>query len=384
MPVWNKVEVNKDRLEFLYINKELSISQIAKKFGLSKTPIHRMLHEYKIPVRSSKEASIKVPATKKQLKDWYLKDKLSMFQIADKLGCTHSAIVYKFKKFNLKSRGHLGLTKPINLTKMGFEHLYYKRGLSLKKIANIAHCSESGLERRFKVYNLKSRTTQNRTTKIKKFDFSGDLIEKAYLIGFRLGDLNIMKRVSVTQVRCSTTHIAQVKLIKNLFIPYTTPTISKAKRGTTEIVCLVNKSFDFLLPKKVKLPKWVLVNKKRYWSFFAGYADAEGSFFLKKPSKGRKIWSSGFEVQSQQKGIIKNLWKNIPTNKIISQTPKVSRKAGSIDKRGIINNKDMWRININRKESLRNFISYIEPYLKHREKLNMIIKIKDNLKSRGA
>ncbi len=384
MPAWNKVKINKDKLDFLYINKKLSISQIAKKFGLSKTPIHRILHKYKIPVRSSKKASVKVPVSENKLRIWYLKDKISMFQIADRLGCTHSAIVYKLRKFGIKSRGHLGLTEPIKLTKDGFEYLYYKRGLSLKKISNIAHCSESGLERRFKSYNLKSRTTQNRTSKIKKFDFSGDLIEKAYLIGFRLGDLNIMKRVSVTQVRCSTTHIAQVKLIKNLFIPYTTPTISKAKRGTTEIVCLVNKSFDFLLPKKDKIPKWILTNKKRYWSFFAGYVDAEGCFYLQKPHTNRKIWSSGFEVQSQQKGIIKSLWQNMPNSKIVSPFPKISRKAGSVDKRGIINNKDMWRININRKESLRNFISYIEPYLKHREKLNMIIKIKDNLKSRGA
>lgn len=384
MPAWNKIKLDKDKLEYLYIKEKLSISQIAKKFSLSKTPIHRMLHEYMIPVRTSKEASIKVSATRKQLTNWYLKDKFSMFQIAEKLGCTHSAIVYKFQKFGIKSRGHLGLTKPIKLTKDGFEYLYYKRGLSLKKISNIAHCSESGLERRFKTYNLKSRTTQNRTTRIKKFDFSGDLIEKAYLIGFRLGDLNIMKRVSVTQVRRSTTHTAQTRLIKNLFIPYTTPTISKANRGTTEIVCLVNKSFNFLLPKEDKIPKWILANKKTYWSFFAGYVDAEGCFYLQKPHANGKIWSSGFEVQSQQKGIIKSLWQNMPKNKIVSPVPRVSRKAGSVDKRGTINNKDMWRININRKKSLSNFIYYIEPYLKHQEKINKIIKIKENLRMRGV
>lgn len=388
MPVWNKIEINKDKLKFLYVNKRLSISQIAKEFGLSKTPIHRMLHEYKIPVRSSKEASIKVPATKKQLKNWYLKDRISMFQIAEKLGCTHSAIVYKFRKFGIKSRGHLGLTKPIKLTKEGFEHFYYKRGLSLKKIANVVHCSESGLERRFKNYNLNSRTTQNRTCRIKKFDFSGDLIEKAYLIGFRLGDLNIMKRVSVTQVRCSSSIFAQIRLIKQLFSKYSTPKVvkyidHKFNIPVWDIVFLVNKSFDFLIPKEDKIPKWILANEKRYWSFFAGYVDAEGCFYLKRPHANRKVWGSGFEVQSQQKGIIKSLWQNMPKNKIISPIPRISRKAGSVDKRGIINNKDMWRININRKESLSNFIYYIEPYLKHQNKINKIIKIKENLKMRG-
>ncbi len=389
MPVWNKIEINKDKLEFLYINKGLSISQIAKQFGLSKTPIHRILHEYKIPVRSSREASIKVRATKRQLKDWYLKDKLSMFQIADKLRCTHSAIVYKLRKFGIKSRGHLGLTKPIKLTKSGFGYLYYEKRLSLKKIANIVHCSESGLERRFKAYDLKSRTTQNRTCRIKKFDFSGNLIEKAYLIGFRLGDLNIMKRVSVTQVRSSSSIYAQIRLIKQLFSSYSTPKIRKFINNkfnipVWDIVFLVNKSFDFLITKEDKIPKWIIANEKRYWSFFAGYVDAEGCFYFKKPSRYRKTWSAGFEVQSQQKGIIKSLWQNIPKDKIISPAPRISRKAGNVDKRGVINNKDMWRININRKESLRNFINYIEPYLKHRKKLSTIIKIKQNLKSRSA
>lgn len=324
------------------------------------------------------------PISKSELINLYFKKQLSMFQIAGKLGCTHSAIVYKFKKFNLKSRGHLGLTKPIKLTKQGFEYLYYQKRLSLKKIANMVHCSESGLERRFKNYNLVSRENRNRACKYKKKNFSGNLIEKAYLIGFRLGDLNIMKRVSVIQVRCSTTHMAQTKLIKGLFAPYTTPHTWKAKRGTTEIVCLVNKSFDFLLPKEDKIPQWILNKKDTFWSFFAGYTDAEGCFYLRKPAKNRKVWGSGFEIQSQQKGIITSLWKSMPLNKIISPSPRISRKAGSIDKRGIKNNKDMWRFSINRKESLNNFIDFIYPYLKHQEKIKTIAKIKNNLKLRGV
>ncbi len=74
------------------------------------------------------------PISKRDLRKLYFKDKLSMFQIADKLGCTHSAIVYKFKKFKIKSRGHLGLTKPIKLTKTGFEYLYYKKLFLLKRL----------------------------------------------------------------------------------------------------------------------------------------------------------------------------------------------------------------------------------------------------------
>jgi predicted DNA-binding protein YlxM (UPF0122 family) len=387
MPVWNKIVLNRDELQRLYINEGLSILQIAKSFNLSKGPIHRMLHEYKIPVYDSKEASVKVKVTKKQLKDWYVKDKLSMFQIADKLGCTHSAIVYKFKKFNLKSRGHLGLTKPINLTKMGFEHLYYKRGLSLKKIANIAHCSESGLERRFKVYNLKSRTTLNRAARIKKFDFSGDLIEKAYLIGFRLGDLNIMKKVSVTQVRCSSTIFAQIRLIKQLFSKYSTPKIvkyidRKFKIPKWDIVFLVNRSFDFLVPKEDEIPLWIQKDKQLFFSFLAGYSDAEGSFVIHKGKPKNKIGFGVYEIGSQQKHIIIQIWENLLKYGIQISYPIISKKAGYTQSNGMKNNKDFWHLSTARKDSVCTLIREIEAYIKHPNKIRELAHVKENVNLR--
>ena len=383
MPAWNKISFPERELRRLYINKKLSIFQISKSFGCSTGPIHRSLREYKIPIRSLSEACTRVPVSKKQLQKWYWKDKMSMFEIADKLKCTHSAIVHKFNKLRIKSRGHLGLTKPIKLGKGNFEYLYYKRRLSLNKIAKIVHCSESGIERRFNNYNILTRGIKNRACKYKKRDFSGNSIEKAYLIGFRLGDLNVMKRVSVILVRCSTTIPAQTRLIRNLFKPYTTPHVWKAKRGTTEIACLVNRSFDFLLPKEDKISPWILTNDKAFWAFFAGYADAEGCFYIHKASKG-KFDTSRFEIETQQKEIINGLWKGIQTYKIFTPIPRISRMAGSIDKRGVINNKDTWKLNINRKSSLNEFIRLIEPYIKHANKIKKIGGIKENLVLRGV
>lgn len=302
-----------------------------------------------------------------------------MLQIADRLGCTHSAIVYKFKKFGLKSRGHLGLTRPIRLTKKGFKYLYYQRGLSLKKIASIAHCSESGLERRFKKYNLVSRGDKSRTCKYKRRDFSENRIEKAYLIGFRLGDLNVMKSVSVIQVRCSTTIPAQVKLIRELFSLYTTPHITRAKRGTYEIVCLVNRSFDFLLPKKDEIPEWIVNNKELFFSFFAGYSDAEGCFYFKKPGRKGKTKTASYDIQTQQKNIIWQLWKNVQKYGIYTVKPKISVKAGRISSNGNKNNKDMWCLTVSRKDSLWKLINFLHPYIKHRNKIKKISQVEKNI-----
>lgn len=379
MPAWNSIEISKESLENLYLKQKLSVAEIAERLSYSTTPVHRSLRDHKIPIRTLSEACTKVPITKKQLKDWYLKDKLSMFEIADRLGCTHSAIVYKFKKLRIKSRGHLGLTKPIELTKKGFEYLYQQRGLSLRKIAKMAHCSESGLERRFKKYGLKSRGIKNRACKYKKSDFSGDPIEKAYLIGFRLGDLNVMRRVEVIQIRCSTTIPAQVRLIRQLFSPYTTPHTWKAKRGTTDIVCLVNKSFKFLVPKVDKIPSWILKKNLYFLSFFAGYVDAEGYFYFRKPSKNGRVSVAIFGIQTQDKNIISSLARGLSDLSITVYGPRISRLAGHIDKRGIRNNKDMWSFNIARKQSLWKFIHYIESHLRHKNKLEEVEKVRKNV-----
>lgn len=389
MPAWNRIIIPKDKLEELYINQGLSIAKIANTFGYSTGPVHRSLREYKITIRNLSEACTKIKVSKQQLRKWYFDEKLSMFEIADRLGCTHSSIVLKFQKLGLKSRGHLGLTKRIKLTKKGFEYLYYTKNLSLDKIAKIAHCSESGLERRFKNYNLISRTIKNRACKYKKHDFSGDPIEKAYLIGFRLGDLNVKKVVSVTQVRCSSTIPAQIRLIKVLFSKYTTPrttTFLDKRFGIPkiDIVCLVNKSFDFLLPKKDKAPSWILKNSEAFWAFSAGYADAEGCFYLKKPKKNSRTWTSGFEIQTQQKRIIYELWKGIQKFEIHAPTPKVSVKAGHINNRGNKNNKDMWRFTVSRKDSLWRLIHFFQPYIKHASKTKKIREIEKNIVLRNT
>jgi len=384
MPVWNKIEIPKEKLEDLYLKRRLSIAQIAKTLNCSTEPVHESLREYKIPIRNLSEACTKASVTKNKLKDWYHKDKLSMDEIARRLGLSnHTAIVYKFKKLGIKSRGHLGLTKPIKLTKRGFEYLYYERGLSLKKMAKIVRCSESGLERRFKNYNLKSRGIKNRACKYKKKDFSGNLVEKAYLIGFRLGDLNVTESINVIQVRCSTTIPAQVRLIKKLFMPYTTPHIWKAKRGTTEIVCLVNRSFDFLLPKKDLIPRWIQNNKELFFSFLAGYTDAEGSFYIKKSKEPSYTPFGMLEIQTQQKNIIIQIWRNLQNLGITSQKPQISRKTGVVLTNGNKNNKDIWRITLARKEPLFLLLRFLQPYLRHEEKIKDAEKVMANLISRN-
>lgn len=383
MPAWNKISIPKDVLANLYQKKGLSLHRIAKRLGTSTSPVVRSLNKYHIPIRNLSVACTKVPVTKVQLKKWYFKDKLSMFEIAKRLNCTHSAIVLKFQKFGLKSRGCIGLTRPIKLNKKNFEYLYYDRNLSLSKIAKIAHCSESGLERRFKKYGLKSRGTKNRVCKYKKYDFSGDPIEKAYMIGFRLGDLNVIKHVSTIQVRCSTTIFAQTRLIRTMFSKYTTPHIWKAKRGTTEIACSVNNSFGFLIPKSDEVPNWILKHSKTFWSFFAGYADAEGSLSILKNKSKQIKQRINFDISSYDKHILSTIREKLEKFQIKSYFRLKSPKGTRVGKTNYFSSGDAWNLAVSTKQSLWDLIQYWKIYSKHGNKLRRIKFAESNLTKRN-
>lgn len=276
-----------------------------------------------------------------------------MKEIGGFFDCNHVTIVNRFKEYGLKSRGHLGLTKPVNLSKSGLIYLYDQKQLSVEKIARIIGRSKGAIERKIKKYGVKTRGTANRIPyKYRKVDFDGSRSNQAYIIGFRLGDLNVYLRKQTIMVRCSTTIYAQIQLIRNLFKKYGGVHVSRAKRGTYEINCFLNQSFNFLVPKHRKIPAWIQNKKEYFFSFWTGYVDAEGYIDTKR---------RGFQVQTQQKEIIFDSYKCLNRYEISCNCPRLSRKAGSISKAGVRNNEDCWRINLYKRNEVEKFIfDYVE------------------------
>lgn len=384
MPAWSKITIPKKTLKKLYLLERLSIDQIAQKLAVSTGPVQRQLREYGIPIRTVSESKEKFPLSKKELNNLYWKQGLSTDALAKLFGCNHVTILNRMNKLGVPRRTNLGHTKPLKLSKATLEHLYYHRGLSLKKIAKVIHRSEGGVERKFNQYGLKSRGIANRACKYKKKDFSGNLTEKAYLVGFRLGDLNVYGLKNIIQVRCSTTIHEQMTLIRQLFSPYTTVRVTKSRRGDWDVAVLLNKSFNFLIPKHKRVPEWILTNPKAFFAFFAGYTDAEGCLSFKKPGRLGKIEIASFQIQTQQKEIVLGLWANMQKFGVLAPIPRVSRPAGYLDKRGRKNNKDMWRFEVVRKESLWKLIHFLKPYLKHKKKIKMLKLTKRNIEWRNS
>lgn len=288
-----------------------------------------------------------------------------MCQIAKIFGCNHVTITNRFKEYGWKSRGNLGLRPPITLSKEKLLDLYDSQKLSTNSIAEIIGCSEGGVERKMGEFDIQRRGTGKRIAlKYKnKRDFDGSPAEKAYTIGFRIGDLNVKQTNQVIVVRCSTTIQAQVDLIRDLFINFGGVSVSKAKRGTFEINCFLNKSFGFLIKKWRKIPKWICNDRDCFLSFLSGYIDAEGHIDIKR---------KGMQVQTQEKGIIFDSWKLLNSFGIACNRPLLSKKAGYIDKRGIKNNRDCWRLSLYKRSE---FIKFLNVYLnkvKHADKRNAV------------
>ena len=139
---------------------------------------------------------------KKVLSGLYSKERLSAYEIAKKLRCSHSTVLNYLKKYGIPRRSKLGNRKPIRIAKSILSDLYVRKKLTQKQIAKIFGHSRFGIQRWMKIYRIKSRNYSEINTKYPKTNFSGQQSEKAYLTGFRLGDLNVFKARNQICARC--------------------------------------------------------------------------------------------------------------------------------------------------------------------------------------
>jgi hypothetical protein len=200
-----------------------------------------------------------------------------------------------------------------------------------------------------------------------RYDFNGNLAQKAYLIGFRIGDMRVYKTkpdAETIVAQCHTTQKAQTKLMKDLFSKYGQVTIGRQKDRTFNVNCYLNESFNFLLPKKDEIEEWICVDRKSFCSFMAGYTDAEGNFII---NQGR----ARFKIDSYDKRILWRIHSWLLQNNIQSKLRKIGTK-GELRSDGYYFNKDLWRLNINEAYSLLRFIKLVKPFIVHKKRLKDI------------
>lgn len=155
---------------------------------------------------------------KEQLRRLYTTKKLSIKQISSMLSLGVSTIHRKLHRYGIKVRPLGKKRVDITFPKL---RLLKEKGFSVNKIAQYFNCNQYTIRRRMDEFGIKYRTKGEAITDYPKKNFSGNLLEAAYLIGFSAGDLSIKKQGELIYVRVSTTRPEQINLFKKLFSKYT-------------------------------------------------------------------------------------------------------------------------------------------------------------------
>lgn len=295
---------------------------------------------------------------KKTLKHLYINRHLSTYSIADRFGCDPKTVYRWLKIYKVPARPR----KLIPISKAELMY-YYKKGLSLGAIGDKYNCCATTILKKFRKYDIQTRKPwENNTIHIKN-NFSGNLLEKAYLIGFRIGDLGVNQKSSNSSVviKSNTTKKEQVRLLRQMFSKYGPVWISKSpsRKNVYHFTATVNNSFLFLMPKHKTIPRWITKSKKLFLNFIAGYVDAEGSF-------GVYNKRAVFRVGSYDSKILKQI-NNFFIQQNIKSTCLLEKKSGIYGKHKL--NKDFYRTCVREKYSLYTLFNQLVPLLKHKNRI---------------
>lgn len=206
------ISINKNYLTKLYLKDRLTSTQIADFLNCHPSTVIGKLHQFGIPIKPPIE---KIRISKQELQALYFRKKLSCNQIAKHFSCSIKTLRKRVKNYGIILRPN----KKIIISKETLESLYIRKKLSLKEIGDIYNLVPAAVLKKMRKFQVPLHTSWEMNIIHPKKPFNGSLEEKAYLIGFRLGDLGIRqksKRTHSIAVNSSTTKPEQVTLMKEL------------------------------------------------------------------------------------------------------------------------------------------------------------------------
>ncbi|MAG78100.1 hypothetical protein CL616_01915 [archaeon] len=311
--------------------------------------------------------SKKIEISRDYLEDLYINKHLTTFQIADIFGCCQATIWKRLHKYNILARP---VGSPIDISKEEFEELYWNQKLSTWKIGELLGISRGTVHRKMRKMDIKIRNISESHVIYPKKDFDQDELFKAYLIGFSIGDLRVRfagKEQSETiKVDCGSTKSAQIELIKEIFDPYGRVWISRVyEKGKQQIEASVNLSFSFLLNKQV--PINYFKEKELFFAFLAGFTDAEGCIYLSRGKAAYALANCDYEL-------LLNIKSSLEFFGIYCSNVNLSKKKGTLNSEGYPLNEDYWYFSVNQRFSLFELLYNLRKYSKHGDKRNAIEK----------
>jgi hypothetical protein len=255
--------------------------------------------------------------------------------------------------------------------------LYLEKRLSTWKIAGLLKCGRSTVHRKLKKLGL-ARDIATSHVRYPRKSFAGDDKEKAYLMGFTIGDLRVRKtgrRSRTIKVDCGSTKKEQIDLISSLFSDYGRVWISEpGDSGKTQIEAFLDESFGFLLDCRQKT-EWAL-QADRFVPFFAGFTDAEGSVFITNGKAAYSLGNNDHELLA--------LLKNGLLEREISPVHLYRARKRYPIAGGYMQRQHYWHLKINRKDTLLKLFNMLGPHIRHRKRKADIQKALRNIGLRSV
>lgn len=224
--------------------------------------------------RLYKKAGEKIPLEKykEKIRFLYYEKELSLKDVANEIGVCTSTIRENMIEWNMSRRGKQ--RKIIKPTKAKLKELYIDKGLTMQKISGLLKVSINPVCKWLHEYNIPIRRF-----KYKKYNFSGDLKEKAYILGLVAGDISAYKHCRQISVELTTTHPAMMDLFYSTFQKYGAPKKYLKYNKITERYewkgyVFLDSSFEFMFSKNFE------INNNYFYDFLAGFFDSEGCLHI--------------------------------------------------------------------------------------------------------
>lgn len=148
----------------------------------------------------------------------YREEGLSTRRVAQRVGWSESYVLSRLVTLGVPRRlpwaAHAVTCDVAELVR-----LYVDEGLTLNALAEHYRCSMTTVWRKLTAAGVQCREGGT-GPRYARQDFSTDPCEQAYLIGFRIGDLNVELEGHTIVVKCTSTQREQIDLFRELFERY--------------------------------------------------------------------------------------------------------------------------------------------------------------------
>lgn len=344
----------------------------------------------------------KVNLPEDELRELYVNQSLTMEEIAARYNVGASSVRRRLGEMGVVSRARgpkgLQLLPHHEMKESDLREMYLEQKLSIPQIAELAGWGRETVRQRMIEYGIPIRSFTEATriqhgTHEEYRDFSGDIFEKAYLIGFRMGDLHVKREHKGSEgvrIFASSSRPEQSELVERLFGQYghigQTVQWKMSLRGPLKYVNLsigLNHTFDFLLEYPTELPNWILDDRNIFLAFFGGFTDAEGSFHLQ--NRSGSVAQGRYSLKNTDKRLLEVCHEELIRLEVLC-TPlgKVYDAGKQTSKRGIFATKALWEFSIERKESVLRFIELIAPFVLHAKRRADMERVRENVEWRNS